>query len=224
MMERKDPKGQENTLPSYYNAERHEMLSYIPDGATSFLEIGCGSGAFGSLIRRTIPNATIIGIEAHSASAAVARTRLDQVIEMPVELALSQIKESSIDCVICNDVLEHLVDPWEVLMQLRAKLVPNGTCVASIPNIRYFPVFKDYLINGNFEYQDSGVLDRTHLRFFTKRSIKKLFEDSGYRVHKIDGIFASALTWKMELLSTIMKCDFDDMKYERFACSASVGG
>lgn len=213
---------QANSISDYYNVERLEMLSYVPDEATSFLEIGCGAGAFGAELRRRIPGASVTGIEMHAASASIAKSRLNKVYEMSIESAMDYLGENQIDCVICNDVLEHLVDPWKVLEQLRAKLTDNGVVVASIPNVRYFPVFKDYLLHANWEYKNDGVLDRTHLRFFTRKSIVRLFEDSGFVVQRIDGIFSSPFTWKMKILNAAMGYRLWDMKYERFACQATT--
>lgn len=217
-----DDQGSSQVVSSYYNVERREMLHYIPKGAVRFVEIGCGTGAFGSLLRQNINNANVVGIEMHPASALIAKSRLDLVIEEPVEIGLGLLKNNDSDCIICNDVLEHLVDPWLVLNGLRKKLKKNGSIVASIPNVRYFPVFKDYILNGNWEYQNDGVLDRTHLRFFTKNSIKQLFEKAGYRLEKIEGIFSSELTWKMKIINFFAKDRFGDMRYERYACVASI--
>lgn len=217
-----DDQQSSQVVSGYYNVERREMLHYIPKGAVRFVEIGCGTGAFGSLLRQNINNAKVIGIEMHSASALIAKSRLDMVIEEPIEIGLGLLKDNDSDCIICNDVLEHLVDPWLVLNGLRTKLKKNGSIVASIPNVRYFPVFKDYILNGNWEYKNDGVLDRTHLRFFTKSSIKQLFEKAGYRLEKIEGIFSSELTWKMKIINLFSNNRFKDIGFERYACVASI--
>jgi 2-polyprenyl-3-methyl-5-hydroxy-6-metoxy-1,4-benzoquinol methylase len=133
---------------SYYRNQRREMLGFIPADAVRFLELGCGSGGFGVFLRESRKNVHITGIEIHPESAQEARGHLDVVIEKPVETALASIAKGSIDCVVCNDVLEHLVDPWAVLQLIRTVLRPSGTLVASIPNVRHFPVFKNYFLGG----------------------------------------------------------------------------
>lgn len=193
------------------------MLTFIPSQAREFLEIGCGSGVFGGLIRDLFPESHVIGIELHPEAAAAARQRLDKVIEKPVEQALDEVPDGSIDCIVCNDVLEHLVDPWAVLVQIRKKLRPGGQVVSSIPNVRYFPVFREYL-DGEWRYRNCGVLDQTHLRFFTQASIRRLFAETGYNLDVIEGIFPQPLPWKANLLNRLLGGTFDDMKFERFAC------
>lgn len=95
------------------------MLPFIPSNARVFVELGCGAGAFGALLREHIVGAHVTGIEIHPQSAQEARKCLDVVIEQSVEVALASLSVSSIDCIVCNDVLEHHVDPWAVLRQIR---------------------------------------------------------------------------------------------------------
>ena len=92
-------------------------------------------------------------------AAARAAARLDRVWNAPVEAALAEIPEESFDCIIAADVLEHLVDPWTVLAQLRARLVPGGVLVASIPNVGHWEVVRD-LLEGRWQYTSDGLLDR----------------------------------------------------------------
>jgi 2-polyprenyl-3-methyl-5-hydroxy-6-metoxy-1,4-benzoquinol methylase len=81
------------------------------------------------------------------------------------------LPEEAFDCIVCNDVLEHLITPWQVLGKLAILLKPGGHFVASIPNVQYWGVLKDLVFEGDWRYADEGVLDVTHLRFFTRRSI-----------------------------------------------------
>jgi 2-polyprenyl-3-methyl-5-hydroxy-6-metoxy-1,4-benzoquinol methylase len=196
------------------------MLPFIPSSARHFLELGCGIGAFGALLRDTIEGAHVIGIESHQTASQEARSRIDVVVERPIDEALGSIPPQSIDCVICNDILEHLVDPWETLGQLKQVLRPNGCVVASIPNVRHFPVFKSYFLGADWKYEKWGVLDSTHLRFFTAKSIERMFCESGYVPLVVQGIFEQRLTWKMAALNLVLRGRLDDMKYERFACVA----
>jgi len=125
---------------------------------------------------------------------------------------------------VCNDVLEHLPDPWTVLRQAHGLLNPGGVVVASIPNLRYFPVLKDLVLRGEFEYQRDGVLDRTHLRFFTRKSIGRLFEDTGYSVRAVEGLRGIVFPWKFGLLNRMLGRRFEDSRYLQFACIAESPG
>ena len=208
--------------PSYYQSQRRKMLAFVPTDAKRFLELGCGSGGFGVFLRESRKNVHITGVEIHRESAQEARNRLDVVIEQPVEIALASIPKGSIDCVICNDVLEHLVDPWAVLQMITTVLRPSGTVVASIPNVRHFPVFKNYFLNGDWQYEKWGVLDRTHLRFFTRKSIERMFNETGFVTSRIEGIFSQPLPWKAALLNQLLGGRLDDMQFERFAYVARL--
>lgn len=171
-------------------------------------------------MRGTISDAHVIGVEIHPDAAREARERLNEVIEKPVDIALDLVSKASIDCVVCNDILEHLVDPWLALQQIKKVLRPGGSIVSSIPNVRYFPVFKNYFIGGDWRYEKWGVLDKTHLRFFTRTSIAAMFEDAGYNMIRLEGIFGQALPWKAALLNNVLGGRMSDMQYERFACVA----
>jgi len=213
-------KGHQPSDMSYYRGQRREMLTFIPEQAQRFVELGCGAGAFGGLLRQARPGCIVSGVEIHPQAACEARSRLDHVIELPIETALDIMEASSVDCVICNDVLEHLSDPWAVCLQIKRILRQSGTIVASIPNVRYFPVFKKYFLGGDWEYEKWGVMDRTHLRFFTKRSIERLFFETGFHAEQIEGIFFQPLPWKAALLNRLLKGTLNDMRYERYACVA----
>jgi 2-polyprenyl-3-methyl-5-hydroxy-6-metoxy-1,4-benzoquinol methylase len=92
------------------------------------------------------------------------------------------------ECVVFNDVLEHMENPWRALELAHGFLAPGGVIVASIPNIRNIRTLFDLVVRGRWEYSDTGVLDRTHLRFFTRREMIALFESQGYVIERIDPI------------------------------------
>src|SRR5262249_29387460 len=119
------------------------------------------------------------GLELDPDAAAAARTRLDAVHEGDIETATPPLAEGSFDAAVCGDVLEHLRDPLVFLRRLRGWLRPNGTLVASIPNVRHHTVIRS-LLAGNWTYEPAGLLDRTHLRFFTRREAEKLFHRAGF--------------------------------------------
>jgi 2-polyprenyl-3-methyl-5-hydroxy-6-metoxy-1,4-benzoquinol methylase len=173
--------GESGSLPYGDNA-RSDVEPFVPSRARSVLDIGCAFGGFGAALKRARPGIEVWGIEPNREAAQAARTRLDVVVEgrFPEEAPDRQF-----DCLVFNDVLEHVAYPWDTLRAATQFLTPSGTIVAAIPNVRHFSVIVPLVLRGRWEYRDSGILDRTHLRFFTRRSMIQLFESSGLCVETV---------------------------------------
>jgi len=201
----------------YFEYARPEMLDFVPAGAKTVLEIGCGRAGFAALLKQR-GAVQVTAIEAHAESAALARPRVDRLLDLPIEQALPLLAGEQFDCIVLNDVLEHLVDPWQVLRDLRGVLAPDGRLVASLPNVRYLPVFKDYVLRGQWQYQKDGVLDRTHLRFFSCTAMRELFESSGLEMERIEGINPTAVSWKFHLANLFARGSLKDTPFKQFAC------
>lgn len=172
----------------YPDDPRPDVAPYIPEGARSALDVGCGKGGFGLTLRQVLgPAAHIVGVEAHPAQADVAAVDhgFDEVLEgyFPDVLAA---REDRFDAVFFNDVLEHVLDPWRMLEHVHRFLTRHGVVVAAIPSIEYAPVVRD-LLRGRWDYADSGTLDRTHVRFFTRATMVEMFEQAGYEVVSCTG-------------------------------------
>lgn len=206
--------------PNYFEDGRKEMHRFVPLSATRLLEIGCGNGAFAASLKNS-RNVHITAIEAYPPAAEIAQTRLDKVYCSNIESGLESIGSERFDCIILNDVLEHLVDPWDALRRLRKVLKANGSVVASIPNIRYLPVFKEYVFLADWKYREHGVLDKTHLRFFSRKSLFQLFLSSGYQVEKIEGINPLTFSWKVSMINKLLAGRLEDTRFKQFACVAS---
>jgi O-antigen biosynthesis protein len=167
--------------PTYSSIQRSEVIalldSHPPETALRVLELGCACGATLLEIKNRFPNAELYGIELNVGAVAIGRQFADI---RPMDAALPlDYPEQYFDYVITADILEHLVDPWRVVANIRPHLKETGSVIASIPNIMHVSVMRD-LLNGRFPYQDAGILDRTHLRFFTLTEIDGLFADAGY--------------------------------------------
>ncbi|MES1999778.1 MAG: class I SAM-dependent methyltransferase [Pseudomonadota bacterium] len=174
-------------IKQYYQHERAEMLAFIPPSVTHTLKVGCGAGSFSVQIKDKL-GAETWGVEYQPDAANLAAQKLHRVLAGSVESALPNLPQHYFDCIVFNDVLEHLVDPYSTLMQMQDLLNATGVVVASIPDIRHWPEFVDYTFRGNWNYVNTEVLDRTHLRFFTKKSIIATFTECGYVLIIIQGI------------------------------------
>jgi 2-polyprenyl-3-methyl-5-hydroxy-6-metoxy-1,4-benzoquinol methylase len=207
-----------NAPPTYFENSRAEMIEYVPVNASLILDVGCGNGHFGKALKEARPNVTVFGIEPEKEASEEAAKYLFKSIngffirtDIPVDLKF--------DCIVFNDVLEHMPDPWGALKLANSILNPGGVVVASIPNILYFPSFGKFFFSKNWKYESSGTFDKTHLRFFTKKSIIELFNETGYDLIKIEGLrpYRSKKFWLWNLLTFGR---FNEMKFLQFACSA----
>lgn len=205
----------------YFAAERNEMLPFVPRSAKTILDVGCGDGTFGAKIKAR-QSCRITGIEHVASVAEIARAKLDLVITGDANL-LSELTlpENVFDCIICNDVLEHLIDPWATVRHLSKLLAPDGCIVASIPNVRHYKVLRDLIQHGRWNYTDKGVLDRTHLRFFTVKTIPDLFEPAGLVIECLQGINGPRrLPFKYALINWLSLGKMADMRFLQYACVA----
>lgn len=195
------------------------MLAYLPSSAKVVLEVGCSSGHFGEAIKEKA-NAEVWGIEPYERFGKLAVDKLDKVFISSVEAAVDHLPDKYFDVIYFNDVLEHLLDPYSVLEKIKGKLKDNGKIISSIPNIRYFRTFFKLLLKGEWDYTDEGILDRTHVRFFTKKSILKMYENAGYTVEFHDGINGSK-SLKPLIFNVFMGFNGMDIKYMQFASVVS---
>jgi SAM-dependent methyltransferase len=159
----------------YFDQARPDVAALVPPECRRVLDVGCGTGQLGRLLRGRGHHVT--GVELIAEAAALARTYLDHVIVADVESGLS-FPPASFDAVIFADVLEHLVDPWRILRETAKLLVDGGCVIASVPNVQNIDVLWR-LARGRWDYRDRGILDRGHLRFFTLATIHDLFTRAG---------------------------------------------
>jgi 2-polyprenyl-3-methyl-5-hydroxy-6-metoxy-1,4-benzoquinol methylase len=204
----------------YYSLSRPEMQEFIPATAKRVLDVGCGFGLFGKSIKERT-GAEVWGIELDEESAKIAETNIDKVFIGDVNSIINTLPEQYFDCILFNDVLEHLADPYTVLLNIKKILSANAVVVSSIPNVRYIGNLKRLLVDKQWRYEDAGILDKTHLRFFTKKSMTDMFESLGYDVLQIEGI-NPVKTWKFDLLNILSAGYLSDTRFLQYASVVKV--
>jgi len=201
---------------TYYENARKDMLKYIPQGTKRTLEFGCGGGKFSELVKIQF-DAECWGVEVHPYYAALASERLHKVINANAHQSLNHLPENYFDCIIFNDVLEHLQDPYSLLHSVKSKLNEHGVVVASIPNVRFWSNLKALAVDGTWDYRDTGILDITHLRFFTYNSLRKLFRQLNYDIVTCEGI-GPTYSRTFRILNMLFLNKLKDARYRHFAC------
>ncbi len=199
------------------------MRRYVPAGARALLDVGCGDGAFAAGLRadREGPGdpLEIWGLELDPDAAQRARQHLQRVLVGPAQTTVTALPAAHFDCVVLNDVLEHMAWPEEFLRSLHRVLRPGACLVASIPNVRYFPNLWGLLVRSDWEYRDEGILDRTHLRFFTRDSMRGLFVRSGFRLQRQEGINPTG-SWRFRVANLLSLGRLADTRFLQYACVA----
>lgn len=165
------------------NSPMYQIAKIIPDGS-SILDIGAGNGMLSLLLQKKLSNSIIDGIEPNSYAVNIAKKYYRNLYIGYAQDYFDIIVKEKYDFIILADVIEHLVDPLDFLQRL-ASIISNKTkIILSLPNIA-FGAIRFSLLNGNFNYIDSGILERTHLRFFTLKTLETLISNSGLNLEKI---------------------------------------
>ncbi len=198
----------------YFSGKREDVLSYLPENLNLVLDVGCSSGEFGKLLKQK--GFTVWGVEPSKASAEAAREKLDHVInDLFDDKLLDAFGDVKFDCIFFNDVLEHLVDPEAALSLCKKILQPGGYVVSAIPNVLQYGNVVNILKTQDWQYTEEGILDKTHLRFYTKKSIVRLFQQCEFDLVSIDGTYSSC-SKKFILLNYLFLNKIESMKYTHF--------
>ena len=203
----------------YFSQSRPEMLQFVPASTRRLLDIGCSEGRFGEAVKRAYPECETWGVEADAKAAAEAKTRNDHVLHGLIG-EVEGVPEGYFDVVSMNDVLEHIPYSEPVLEIVRRLLRPGGRLVLSLPNVRYYLNVRDLVFRQDWEYQDYGILDRTHLRFFTQKSAERLLSENGFRVVQQAGLNPPNLKLHYRALFALSPGLFDGMRYPQFGLVA----
>ncbi len=162
----------------YGSAPNPDLLARIPRDAGAILDIGCGAGGLAAAWRRINPRTRIMGVEPDPALGAAAAPHLDALFTTDIETSLPDIAPDSLDAVLFGDVLEHLRDPWSALARTATLLAPDGVMLVCVPNVEHWS-FMARLITGRFDYEPHGLMDRTHLRWFTPAMMRRALVEAG---------------------------------------------
>lgn len=175
----------EDKPDDYYAGANPFLLKHVKAEWREVLDVGCSDGGLGAKMKDF--GIRVSGMEAYPEAAAKASRKLDHVLLGDIEHVDMPYTPGQFDAVVFGDVLEHLVNPWTALAKVRPYLRRGGTVLASVPNVGHISVVAP-LLGGRFTYTDSGLLDKTHLRFFTLDELLRLFTDTGYEVQEVERV------------------------------------
>lgn len=164
----------------YFEQDRNDIVTLVPSPAGRVLEVGCAEGGTLRILKQE-KGAT----EIHGIDIAANAQGLDSFYRMDIECEALPFNNNSFDTVICADIFEHLVDPWSAMQHIVALLRPNGIMVTSFPNIRHFHILSSIILHGDFKYSDTGILDRSHLRFFCLNNMIRMMTSAGLTIASV---------------------------------------
>lgn len=204
----------------YYESSRSEMIRFIIDPPVRTIEFGCSSGKFSELLKQKYGCETW-GVDIEKESVEMAKSKMDQVIEGNALDVINRLPENYFDYLICNDFIEHLPSPEQFFQQVKRCLSDDAIIIGSLPNVRHFKHFARYFFLKDWRYKKSGILDFTHLRFFTKKSMKRSIKNWGFQMEKMKGLrpTKSPLFYLCNLLSLNF---IGDMRYLQYGFRARL--
>lgn len=191
----------------YYQNTRPEIYEIVPKTVQRVLEIGCAAGCFRL---NFLDSVEYWGVEPVREVAEQAAMKNIKVLFGTYDAVVGQIPNGYFDAIVCNDVIEHIKDTEQFLFSLKSKLRPQGVILGSIPNVRFWGNIVNLLIKRDWKYEKSGVLDETHLRFFTCKSFRRLLCGVGFKIVCMKGVES----YRMKLLKVLFSpmlffCGFD---------------
>lgn len=177
----------------YYGQTRREIEPLLPPQADRVLEIGCSSGQTLAWLKQRWPQAETTGVDGYAPIKPQLERNADRAIIHDLEQPLPDL--GTFDLILALDILEHLREPQAALRDLVARLTPGGRVIVSVPNVAHFSVLRDLVLKRRFDYRDAGILDRTHLRFFTEPSAVALMNEAGLSVRNgvVNGLEGSRI-------------------------------
>lgn len=186
---------------SYFCNPRGEMLAFLPSHYEKVLEVGCGAGAFHAQLSSGIE---YWGVDPSDSAQCVMSGRVHRFLLGCLEDVATDLPDNYFDMIVINDVMEHTPNHESFLLILKGKLAEGGSLVGSVPNVRYVLNLKELLWKKDWAYQASGgVLDETHLRFFTQKSLIRSLCRTGFVVQRCEGI--NPIWWSRHRINMTVK-------------------
>jgi SAM-dependent methyltransferase len=202
--------------PTRFAGCNERLLNAVPTSARRILEVGCGAGHLGAALKKLGTERRVFGVELISDAAASAASRLDEVFAIDIEYDDPPLDQGSLDCILLGDVLQHLVAPDRVLIRLRRFLASGGTILCSVPNVQHHSIIAG-LLRSDFQYTEAGLLDSTHLRFFTYSTLIKLFSDCGFEPEIVDTTVIPAPSEFLKAVEPLQKhLDLNPSRTQRY--------
>ncbi len=189
----------------YFSVIRHEILEIIPQGDHRILDIGCGTGATLKRLKDCGKAMETCGIEMNRDASIIAKQQADMILTGDAGTIDIPFEKNYFDYILFCDILEHCYNPDQILEKYASYLKDEGLVIASIPNIKYYKILCKLIFLDRFEYQNEGILDKSHIRFFTKREIVNLFSRSGYEILSIMPKIGEKVLVKDTLLHSSLK-------------------
>lgn len=204
----------------YFGFSRREIAPLLPATAGRVLEIGCSSGGTLAWLKSLFPGVETMGVDGYEPIREELAKNADTALIRDLEEPLPEI--GRFDLILALDILEHLRKPGDVLRELVGKLNPGGRVIVSVPNIAHHSVLSNLVLKRRFAYQDAGILDRTHLRFFTEESAVQLMNQAGLRV--TDGVVNGLEGGKTQLFNKATLGLFRHYFAKQYVMAGEAGG
>lgn len=171
----------------YYSTIRSDIASFFTDSLDKVLEVGCGFGRTLGFLKENGLAQQTFGIDINpDAIKYQEENAINEIRIGDIEKIDLDFPELFFDCILLLDIIEHLKEPNGFLRKIKKHLCKDGFLIISIPTVRNVKVIYNLLFKGDFKYEKEGILDKTHLRFFTKKTMIKLFDESGLKVETIE--------------------------------------
>lgn len=200
----------------YFKGHRTELKPFIPKGVKKILEIGCGEGGFRTNFDDDVE---YWGVEPNPDVAFMSKEKFYKVLNGIYNDVENELPDHYFDLIVCNDVIEHMIDHDDFFEKIKSKMAKDGQMLMSIPNVRYITNLIKLIIKKDWQYKDEGILDRTHLRFFTEKSLKNTLNEHNYQIIEFQGINTIRNTFITIILQLILRIlGHSDTLYLQFAC------
>ena len=169
---------------NYYDHIRDDLIPLVSGCPERILDIGCGKGYTARLFKERFQAKYVAGIEIDPEAAEIARHTIDDVYVINLDEKPIPFQANTFDLIILADIIEHLREPEKLLSQIHKIIKTEGQVIVCIPNVRNWRILWMLVLKSEWKYENEGIMDKTHLRFYTKKSATRLFSESGFIIER----------------------------------------